>query len=109
MNINIEIADAEVKVNGKRIDATAERKEGAEEEYHRKIKKYRHSHIRHWIITEDNCHLVGLNKREFGRFIALPAVAVYVNNGAIKREQIFELLKTFPCLYVSSADKNNLC
>ena len=105
MNLNLEVVtDTEVKINGKSY--LLKKEETVEEEYERKVKTYKNSHSRQWKITVDNCHLIGLNRREFKRFIAIPKVAEYVDKEAIGRDVVFKIIKRMPYLYSSIADIN---
>ena len=113
MIINIAISDEQnlkedlqVRINGKKV--VNKSTETVEEVYDRKVKRSKASHHNRWEINEDNCHLVGFNKREFNRFTAIPFVAVFLDeDGAIKREEFFELLKRMPQLYAEASDGFN--
>ena len=98
--------DLQVRVNGKKVVNKTE--ETVEEAYDRKVKRSKASHHNRWEINEDNCHLIGFNKREFNRFTAIPFVAVFLDEaGAIKRDDFFELIKRMPQLYAEASDEKN--
>ena len=113
MIINIAISDEhnqsndlQVRVNGKKVVNKTE--ETVEEAYDRKVKRSKASHHNRWEINENNCHLVGMNSREFNRFIGIPIVAVFLNDsGGILREEFFRLLKRMPQLYAEASDEKN--
>ena len=114
MTINIQINDTDsnekdlkVKINGKSIESEP-RLETVEEEFKRKVKRSKSSHFNYWVINENNCHLVGMNSREFNRFIGIPIVAVFLNDsGGILREEFFRLIKRMPQLYAEASDEYN--
>ena len=115
MTINIQINDTEnknnkdlkVKINGKSIENEL-CSETVEEEFKRKVKRSKASHINRWVINEENCHLIGMNAREFNRFIDIPIVAVFLNDsGGILREEFFRLIKRMPQLYAEASDEYN--
>ena len=99
--------DLKVKINGKSIEREP-RSETVEEVFKRKVKRSKASHINRWVINEENCHLIGMNTREFNRFIGIPIVAVFLNDsGGILREEFFRLIKRMPQLYAEASDEYN--
>lgn len=115
MTINIQINDTEnkkgkaleVKINGQSIQNNA-CSETVEEEFKRKVKRSKASHFNYWVINENNCHLIGFNKREFNRFIGIPVVTAFLNeSGGILRDEFFRLIKTLPQLYAEASDAYN--
>ena len=113
MIINIAISDEQnlkedlqVRINGKKV--VNKSTETVEEVYDRKVKRSKASHINRWVINEENCHLIGMNAREFNRFIDIPIVAVFLNDsGGILREEFFRLIKRMPQLYAEASDEYN--